>query len=688
MFFDDIVYGIQYYRAPTPLPTEWDEDLSNMVDRISVDTIQLRIQWRQNERNEGEYNFSDLDKLFELSEKYNLKIIMKFLLENAPQYVYDKYDGYRRNADNTIIRGCSHGAFYVGGWLPCFHNEKVKERAELFVRKVAERYAHKKNIILWNVWNEPRNRPVGECYCSACHKGYAGWLKEKYDTVENLNNTFGTAEGSLETVQLPATTHGYWDVYLFKKWTSGRALYDNLKFVYDGIREFDKVRPIMSHSGFFSGHQKYLDDLGDESKIKKAVDFYGTSFPVEGDMQIRENALETRYTADFMRSVDDNFFVHEIYPSAGLFVAYDKPSDLQFKLWSILGAGAKGMVYWQYRAERLGSENDCSGIVNMDGSDKDVTATVKSFGDFVHKYGKLFVDAKAEKGEVAIGVDYDSRLLSAIEDGTDAENTYNMSIRSNPVYNYHHTMKGGYNLFMDLGYAVDFVNLDGDKTFDGYKVVYLPYYIMADVKNNDKLKHYVENGGILICDEGFALRDRNNTWLQIHDIPFDFMSAKMKKRRMSRGVEKFTLGGQEVTINPYRTWYETNGKTIASFSDGEPAIQEISYGKGKILLFSASMGYSYKMHKEQGWCNFMQEYLSEHCNALPKRYADGMHNVHHQTLYVESGTIEIIQNYSQDSIEIEKTDNMEFLTEYSCKENKIVLNPLETICFLLKKRGA
>ena len=63
-------------------------------------------------------------------------------------------------------------------------------------------------------------------------------------------------------------------------------------------------------------------------------------------------------------------------------------------------------------------------------------------------------------------------------------------------------------------------------------------------------------------------------------------------------------------------------------------------------------------------------------------------NVHHQTLYVESGTIEIIQNYSQDSIEIEKTDNMEFLTEYSCKENKIVLKPLETICFLLKKRGA
>jgi hypothetical protein len=246
-------------------------------------------------------------------------------------------------------------------------------------------------------------------------------------------------------------------------------------------------------------------------------------------------------------------------------------------------------------------------------------------------------------------------------------------------------MKGGYNLFMDLGYAVDFVNLDGDKTFDGYKVVYLPYYIMADVKNNDKLKAYVENGGILICDEGFALRDRKNTWLQIHDIPFDFMSARMKKRRMSRGTEKFALGGQEVTINPYRTWYETNGKSIASFADGEPAIQEISYGKGKILLFSASMGYSYKMHKEQGWCDFMKAYLSEHCNALPKKYADGMHNVHHQTLYVESGTIEIIQNYSQKIFELEATEAMQILTEQKAVGGKISLQPTEAVCYFVKK---
>lgn len=682
MFFDKIVYGIQYYRAPTPLPEEWEEDLSNMVERISVDTIQLRIQWRQNERRENEYDFTDLDRLFALSEKYNLKVIVKFLMETAPQYVFEKYNGYRINPDNSIIRSCSHGAFYVGGWIPCFHNEKVKERAALFVQKVASRYANRKNIILWNVWNEPRNRPLGECYCPSCRRQYSKWLQERYGTIEQLNDVFKTAEDSFETIQLPGSTHGYWDAYLFKKWSSGRAIYDNLKFVYDEIRRVDNVRPIMSHSGMFSGHQKYLDDIGDEHEIKKAVDFYGTSFPVAGDMQQRENALETRFTADYMRGVDEQFFVHEIYPGLGLFYEYDAPSDLKFKLWSILGSGARGMVYWQYRAERLGNENDCSGIVNMDGTDKDVTATVKTFGNFLKEYGHLFHEAKAEQGTVAIGVDYDSRLLAEIEDGTDAPNTYTMEMRSNPVYYYHDAVKGGYALFKDLGYSVDFVNLDGDKSFDGYKVVYLPYYAMADRANNDRLKQFVQNGGILLCDEGFGLRDRKNTWLNIDELPLDFIHAKMLKRRISRGEESFSLHGERVRINPYKTYYRAESTALANFDDGETAIHEFSYGKGKVLLFATSVGYSYKQEKQSGWLSFVGEYVSKNSDALPKTYTGGLQNVHHQTLLTKTGKIEIIQNYSQQPVCVDLPITARILTENKAEGTTVRLAPTQTLCFI------
>ena len=136
MFFNEIIHATQYYRSPTPLPEEWEGDISNM-DKFNLDTIQIRINWRQNERKEGEYDFSDVDRLLELAKKYNKRVIIKFLLECAPQYVFDKLDGVRIGPKGERLRGGYHGAFY-GGWKPCFTNPKVKEAAQRFVNKVAE----------------------------------------------------------------------------------------------------------------------------------------------------------------------------------------------------------------------------------------------------------------------------------------------------------------------------------------------------------------------------------------------------------------------------------------------------------------------------------------------------------------------------------------------------------------------
>ena len=166
MFFNEILHGTQYYRSPTPLADEWETDIAKF-DEIGIDAFQIRINWRWNERKEGEYDFSDIDRLLELAEKYNRKVIMKFLLECAPQYVFDKYGGTRIGSKGELIRGGSHGAFY-GGWRPCFTNPYVQNAAVKFVEKVAERYAGNKNIVLWNVWNEIRNRPIGECFCEHC----------------------------------------------------------------------------------------------------------------------------------------------------------------------------------------------------------------------------------------------------------------------------------------------------------------------------------------------------------------------------------------------------------------------------------------------------------------------------------------------------------------------------------------
>ena len=175
---DEFIYATQYYRSPTPLEDEWDYDLNNL-GKYNLNTIQIRINWRNNERREDEYDFSDIDKLLALAEKHHKKVLMKFLLECAPQYIFDKYGANRIGPKGEILRGGYHGAFY-GGWMPCFSKDIVRERMAKFVRKVVARYASNPNIILWNAWNEPRNRPIEECFCDDCRRRYCNYLKDKY----------------------------------------------------------------------------------------------------------------------------------------------------------------------------------------------------------------------------------------------------------------------------------------------------------------------------------------------------------------------------------------------------------------------------------------------------------------------------------------------------------------------------
>ncbi|MBP1597633.1 MAG: hypothetical protein H6Q05_3010 [Acidobacteria bacterium] len=54
--------GIQYYRAPTPLPEEWQTDLPRIRD-MGFTFIQVRPQWRWHERREGQFQWDDLDRL-------------------------------------------------------------------------------------------------------------------------------------------------------------------------------------------------------------------------------------------------------------------------------------------------------------------------------------------------------------------------------------------------------------------------------------------------------------------------------------------------------------------------------------------------------------------------------------------------------------------------------------------------
>ena len=626
MIFDTIIHGTQYYRSPTPLPEEWEGDIANL-ENFNLDVMQIRINWRQNETREDEYDFSDVDRLMELAEKYNRKVVIKFLLECAPQYVFDKYGGERIGPKGEKIRGAYHGAFY-GGWRPCFTNPDVQRRAVLFVEKVAQRYKDRKNLLFWNAWNEIRNRPVEDCFCPHCRKAFGKYLQDKFGTIERLNAFYGATEESFEGIALPAMPHGYWDIFEFKKFKGGTELYNWLRFVYEGIRKYDKARPIMSHVGFTSAFQLSISDVCDDYSVSKAVDFWGTSVPCDSAMDTHEKRQDFLMLNDFLRSVDENYFVHEIYPGLGMFRWYDTQFDMRFKLYGALSSGAKGMLYWQYRAERLGHENDCAGIMRMDGSPREVAFEAKAFGENLHKDMQYFVGSQAKKAEVAIVFDFDSMLMSEIEDSCGADYSFDFG---DAKFYYRNAHAGMYRMLHNADYPVDYISATQPEKFKNYKVLYFPYYAMLNNAIVPYLEAFTKNGGIVIADEGFGMRTQN-TWMQPYDIDCKpLLMARLRERRVAPN-EYVEYKGESLKVSPYKTEYAVeNAKTLLFFKDGTSALQKVGFGKGEIYLFGFSIGYSYYMNGGAVWKELIEELLQS-VGVKKYAYADALNGIYEKRL--------------------------------------------------------
>ena len=173
--------------------------------------------------------------------------------------------------------------------------------------------------------------------------------------------------------------------------------------------------------------------------------------------------------------------------------------------------------------------------------------------------GELLNNSHKKQAEVAIVYDFDSQLISEIEDicGPDFKFDDWGAIK---YYRYAHA--GFYRMLTKLNYDVDYVlSCDLDK-FDSYKVLYFPYHNMLKEKAMKAIEKFVKNGGTVILDEGFGMRDEN-TWMNPYDLKVEGMfKARYDKRRRVYGEVTVNINNEDIRVYPYTNIYKNNNINI------------------------------------------------------------------------------------------------------------------------------
>jgi beta-galactosidase len=624
-------FGAQYYRAPTPEPSEWEHDMRAMRE-AGFNTIKIWAQWRWNQPKEDGYYFDDLDRLMELAEAHGLQVVINTILDCAPAWLYRKHpDCIMITSSGMPVGPVTVAHRPIGGAPgPCFHHREAMAYAQRFVSHVVRRYASHPALFAWDLWNEPeltvgllREARVQNlvCYCSHSRNAFLQWLQQKYGSLEELNAAWHRNYRDWDELELPINPSAFKDMVDWRMFFI-ETVTGNMKLRASTAREFDAEHPVMCHTV----PMPYFNPItcgSDDWELARCCDIFGNSVgssPMPADMLRAAARRKTVINA-------------EIHALPGSVFSRPHPIGLEEMKRHILiplAHGIKGFLYWQYRSELLGGESPAWGLTFPDGSPAPWLEDASQLCRAVTANADFFLNAKRAEPEVALYMSPANQIFCWSASG-------NTKI-------YEDSISGAYNALHRTNHVIDFLHPNDvlSDILDERRVLYmpLPYWIEDSVL--DRIRAWVESGGNLVAECFFAGADER-TGYHTKITPGCGFDAVF-------GVHEGVVYPESGVLNSYAWKTEGNGggiplrlvrdigdlvtdtvvpgfqvgatlvgtgvETLAVFASGGAAVTQATYGRGTATMIGTLLGAACAVKRSTACASLIAGLVGAHCKTV------------------------------------------------------------------------
>jgi len=615
-------FGVTFY--PDLLPKEeWEENFAKIAE-TGFNTIRFgEMIWGLIEPKEGSFNWEDVDLVMELANKHGLKVLLGVPSAQAPQWLIAKYPEVRPRANDGMP---------VPEYGPrpnaCKDSKIYKKLVERMTSRLVKRYSKHPALFAWQLDNEPCYPPLDLtwskdfCHCKNTGKAFAAWAKEKYKTLEELNRSWGTGFWSMgfssfDDISTPKT--GFWDagnphIYLdwfrFKSGTLSRWL----KWLKGIVKEHDAEHKAGTNS--FIG---VLDRIPDHDVLAEDMDFYGWDIYPKGTMNLPESLAQH---ADFWRCVCNgrgaDFIVSEL--QAGPNVRWGSPREpegKEIRTWThqFVAHGARGILYHAWRPPLIGSETGGFGLLMADGSKTEKLEKVGKVAKEIKKLEGILSEHRLMP-KVAIGFLKSSEIETYQEQGP-PRGAPKGWIQGRPDIGIMHgldSIAGAHRVlwrYIDPAAFIFERNLNEDTP--GYQAILLPNPYVLKEKEMKVLKKYVYDGGILITEARFGLK---NEFAHLYQRPLLEKFFDVAYERTEIIDESVEIDGIPFMAYGYRDLVKAREGILLSYKDGYPALVEKKIGKGKALYATFSLFLSILKQAEEPILEILRKHLPKPSHEL------------------------------------------------------------------------
>ncbi|MDX2018796.1 MAG: alpha-amylase family protein [Deltaproteobacteria bacterium] len=489
-------FGTHIYREPhLPLP-QLLADLP-ALKKLGFSMIKIQESWAYDERREGDVDLSNVERVIAAAKQNDLRVFFGVTMEHAPVWLWQKFpDAVMVFEDG--LPNVDPGAYVVpadGKPGPCWHHPGVRAAAGRFMSTVVKRLAKHSNIAMWNVWQEVgfyswalRAGHGKLCYCPHTLTAFRRWLREKYGSIERLNEAWLTPYVAFSDVQPPRVFHMVPSTTDWRAFMDAHYFEDALAWKARFFAKGDPLRrPVMTHVS--------APTLGSSSDfaLARSVDVFGSSvYPdwATGEWESPLMALEQTRAA----AAGKPFWAAELQggPIGEGLGLKRTPSARDVRRWMMcsLAIGARGICFWNHRPELLWNEAHGFGLLEADGSVGPRAQAAGDMGRALAAHADFFSEASPAPAPLGLIVSQDAEHIAQAT-GAEVLRAFKAAYR------------GAYRLAWDAAVPATFVDVGSLGTTEKLpKLLWWPFGIAMSNATAQALIAHVRGGGHVILEAG------------------------------------------------------------------------------------------------------------------------------------------------------------------------------------------
>ncbi len=553
------------------------------MQEAGVNTVRVgEFAWARLEPAEGVYTFKWLRDALSILGEHGVRVVMCTPSAAAPAWLV------RQHPEVLAVDKNGRQAWFGVRQHTCYRSPVYRRYVAELTERLVREASGDANVIGWQIDNEVGHTIFGLCHCPECQAGFRLWLKDRYGTVERLNEAWKTGFWSMDYSSWEEIRLGDFNQTLGSSHVLDSFRYhsevksDYVTMQAEIIRRLHPGAIVTTNSP--SG-------ISDRNRIFQELDLAGVDIYPTSD-----GYLSSSYHSALFRGMKPErpFWVMETGIGGQGYSGAPHNRRLRAHFWHFFAHGAEMMEIFWWRSCLSGYEKDLMGVLGHNGVPRKRYQELKTCIAEVRGVSCRLGELPMPKAPVAVVFDHEAHW--AFSAGHMGEWEV-----------YEAVNQWAHHAFAGRGVGVDVIPTSRD--LSGYKLVVVPALVHVPEAFGRALEKFAEDGGVVCLIGRTGNLDangnfRSEAWpdhlramagLVIADQLVVINLDQSASRPGADPAFEGTIGGKAVR-GLARYWLADieleGGTALARFTnsglEGQPVIVENRFGNGMCLYIGAT----------------------------------------------------------------------------------------------------